>query len=593
MTTPIPYQAFESDHAGVLGKTGSGKSSTVKTMVEKIHDQGGPVCILDPIKSDHWGLTSNAAGTGPGLPFVVFGGPMQKLPLPPTAGAAIGKMVASGTLRYSILDMSEMTDRQRSRFYVEFAEAVFKHNARPLHLVLEEADVFAPKERNLGEESMSVHWSSRLARAGRSKGIRLIVSCQRVAKLHNDVLGSCATLIVHRLIMPADQKPVLDWLKSAAKPETTKMIAESLATLKKGEAWVYAPEQGILERQQVPLFRTFDNAKTPATSDKAHQVKTAAVDVEQIREAMAEAIKTTEENDPKKLKARIAELEKAAARETTVWPPVDVNALEMAARTECRREMLEDAEDLKRKITAAFDAAMGLHQKLWMAVNGQNAVPPPATTTIELCGTKYAVGVDLARDLQKPINFNKPIARMESKTYTETPRPTPSPHASGSPPGESALGGGREELSGPAKTQVALVAQYPPGGSSMRGALAELAKAGLIQYPATDTVDTTKEGDRWIDHNENIPVRLTLQDLHRAIEEKLTGPAAAVFDILIQKPNTIAMNRNIVADLAGYPPGGSSMRGALAELSNMGLIEYPDKATVKLVASVVFPEGLR
>jgi hypothetical protein len=37
-----------------------------------------------------------------------------------------------------------------------------------------------------------------------------MVATQRAQALHNAVLGSCETLIAHRLTTPADKEPVLD-----------------------------------------------------------------------------------------------------------------------------------------------------------------------------------------------------------------------------------------------------------------------------------------------------------------------------------------------------------------------------------------------
>jgi DNA helicase HerA-like ATPase len=72
-TTHVPRAAYSDTHTAVLGKTGSGKTSTAKTMVEQLAAAGGRVCILDPIKSDWWGLKSDASGKGAGLPFVILG----------------------------------------------------------------------------------------------------------------------------------------------------------------------------------------------------------------------------------------------------------------------------------------------------------------------------------------------------------------------------------------------------------------------------------------------------------------------------------------------------------------------------------------
>jgi polynucleotide 5'-kinase involved in rRNA processing len=47
----IPPSALK-DHIAILGKTGSGKTSTEKLIVEKVVADEFRVCILDAIKSD-------------------------------------------------------------------------------------------------------------------------------------------------------------------------------------------------------------------------------------------------------------------------------------------------------------------------------------------------------------------------------------------------------------------------------------------------------------------------------------------------------------------------------------------------------------
>jgi len=55
--TFLPPNALE-QHIAILGKTGSGKTSTGKLLVEHVAREGARVCVLDPIKSDWWGLIS-------------------------------------------------------------------------------------------------------------------------------------------------------------------------------------------------------------------------------------------------------------------------------------------------------------------------------------------------------------------------------------------------------------------------------------------------------------------------------------------------------------------------------------------------------
>lgn len=312
---PIISEACLKDHMAIVGKTGSGKTSTGKLVIEQVVPAGARVCIIDPLKSDWWGMTSSADGKKAGLPFYILGGPHGHVPLHPSAGAAIGEVVGNGSLRLSILDMADFmptheVKNPHAKFFTEFIPSLMKHIRGVLYLVIEEAHEFAPKEMSgRGQENMSIYFSKKLATAGRSKGIRMIVLTQRVQALHNAVLGSCETIITHRLTLPADQKPVHDWLKVNTDPETTKKIASSLSSLKKGEGWVCAGEAGIIERRQFPKITTYDNTSTPEDDKATAQVIMAPVDKAQLEGLVGKAVAEAKANDPKELKRYISTLE--------------------------------------------------------------------------------------------------------------------------------------------------------------------------------------------------------------------------------------------------------------------------------------------
>ena len=265
MTLPIPAAALK-QHIAFLGKTGSGKTSTAKLAVEQIlrEDPNARVCVLDPIKSDWWGLTSSANGRNAGLPFYILGGPRGHVQLHDSAGKAIGELVASGALPLSIIDMADFKPGGLQRFFNDFAPALMKRMRGVVYLVLEEAHEFAPKERTgIGAESMAIHYAKQLATAGRSKGIRIMVVTQRTQALHNALLGSCDTMIAHRLTAPADQEPVKKWLKANVSKEIFDQVSTSLAGLKTGSAWICSGEAQVAELVQFPKISTFDNSATP------------------------------------------------------------------------------------------------------------------------------------------------------------------------------------------------------------------------------------------------------------------------------------------------------------------------------------------
>lgn len=305
-------QSILSNHVALIGKTGSGKTSTGKLFIEQVVDDGARVCILDSVKSDWWGLISSSDGTKPGLPFQILGGPRGHVPLHAGAGDALGKLVGTGALRLSIIDMADFEPGGLQKFFNAFTPSLLKHQRGVLYLVMEEAHEFAPKERaGIGAETVAIHFAKKLATAGRSKGIRIVVLTQSVQQLHNRVLGSCETMIAHRLTTPADQKPVIEWLKAHAGKEITDTIAQQLANLKTGTGWMVSPEGA--EQIHFPKYRTYDNTATPEHDGEFDEViKTAPVDTDKLREILGEAVKEAEENDPKVLKARIADLERKA-----------------------------------------------------------------------------------------------------------------------------------------------------------------------------------------------------------------------------------------------------------------------------------------
>jgi len=226
--------------------------------------------------------------------------------------------------------MADFEPGGQLRFFVEFAPMLLKRMRGVLHLVLEEAHLFAPKERSgMGAENLAIHWAKMLATAGRSKGIRLVILTQRTQSLHNAVLGSCETVIAHRLTTPADQKPVNDWLKANVEPAIAKEVAASLSSLKTGEGWICSGEARIFKRQMFPRIHTFDNSATPTNDQDVVDVATAAVDVAGLRAIVGDAVIQAEANDPKKLRARIAELEKERqSSATTVAQVPDPAALQ-------------------------------------------------------------------------------------------------------------------------------------------------------------------------------------------------------------------------------------------------------------------------
>lgn len=575
---PIPDAAL-ANHIAMLGKTGSGKTSTTKLTIEHVVAQGFRVCVLDPIKSDWWGITSSADGKRPGLPFRILGGPRGHVPLHASAGKVIGQLVGQGKLPLSIVDMADFEPGGLQKFFNDFAPALLRHARGVVYLVVEEAHEFAPKERSgIGAETHAIHWAKKLATAGRSKGIRLIVATQRVQALHNAVLGSCETVIAHRLTTPADQEPVRKWLGANADKESKAMVEDTLASLPTGTGWLCSGEAQLFERIAFPKFATYDNTATPTADSEEVAVKTAPVDHDELRGLIGEAVKEAEANDPKLLRAEIADLKRRIGAAEKAGAPTWPDQREEAAR------LARDYEALSGEFAGAENKGY------------QHGTAAGISIGIARCRTAIdSLRVpDIVDQIPAPAGDTRPNAPAGSSRKPVPPSPPRSTRPTASSAGEaSSPSGGGASLTGPqthllkglawwaemghaepTRTMLAAKIGWKPGGSNLRGRLSELSTAGLIEYPTAGKVRLTPAGAA------AAPAPDLATTLIDSIRSVLTGPQGLLFEVLLESGQTMA--RAELAEAVGWEPGGSNIRGRLSEMSSLELIEYPSRGEVRL-----------
>jgi ribosome-binding protein aMBF1 (putative translation factor) len=168
--------------------------------------------------------------------------------------------------------------------------------------VLEEADAFAPQQPT-GDMTRVLGEVDRIARRGRAFGFRLISITQRPAKLHKDVLTQLSTLIALGVTSPQDRDAIKAWVDGNADRDKARDVYDSLAHLRVGEGWIWAPDHGLLQRVKFPPISTLDTSKTP----KAGDAPIAAP-------VLAGA-------DISKLRARLAQIEARQARQTVTPRP--------------------------------------------------------------------------------------------------------------------------------------------------------------------------------------------------------------------------------------------------------------------------------
>lgn len=313
----LPDKLFE-HHLVILGKTGAGKSSALRLMVEGLLSRKRRVCVIDP-KGDWWGLKVSADGKGPGFPAILFGDfkepnepNVSDVPVNDRSGKTIAELIASGN-RPAVIGMRGWFPAAQSRFWIDFASTVFNSNsAGGLHLVIDEVQNFGPKERSgFGEENMALYWTKKLLSEGRGLGLSIFVGSQRPQSVHNGVLTQCETLVGMRVTHNADCVAVEDWLKRTGDKERRAEIMTTIPQLARGAAWVWCPEVKFgPERIVFPMFSTFDSFAPPQKQKRIDRKGWASVDLDEVKEKLASAIEEHKANDPVELRKEITRLEK-------------------------------------------------------------------------------------------------------------------------------------------------------------------------------------------------------------------------------------------------------------------------------------------
>ena len=546
--TIIPAEALK-NHISILGKTGSGKSATARLIVEKVVTDDFRVCILDSVKSDWWGITSSADGKRAGLPFKILGGPRGHVLLHSSAGKVIGQLVGSGKLPLSIIDMADFEAGGLQRFFVDFSQSVMRSARGVIYLVIEEAHEFAPKERSgIGSENLAIHWAKKLATAGRSKGIRLIVATQRIQALHNAVLGSCETIIAHRLSAPADQEPVIKWLKANTDKDMAAKVSASLSSLPTGTAWVCSGEAKAFEIVKFPKFKTYDNTATPTGDAAEIAVKTAPVNQEELRAIIGDAVTEAEANDPAKLKAKIRELEKRTAS-----PEVADKTVENAradglseGHSNGYRQAMEECQ------TAFVCARAGFATKIFNEISDFKFVMPKAAVpTARVPAAKVQAHLHHLHKSVAPASPAGDLTRAQQRVV-------------------DALGFWASVGNAmPSRAQVAAVSGYSVKSSGFEKTISQLSTAGVVSRPmsgALALVDQAKAN------------RMDA-DAARAKLLSVLGPAQRrVLDAF----NGSAATREEIAQRSQYSNTSSGFEKTLSQLSSIGVVTRPAPGMVDL-----------
>lgn len=551
MPQPIPDEALD-DRLGFVGTAGSGKSYNAMARVERLLARKARVCNVDPL-GVFWGLRLAADGKSPsGFNIPIFGGPHGDLPLTEHSGALIGETVA-GMAESCIIDLSEIgTKAGERRFMLHFLTALYrKASGEPLHLVIDEADMFAPQRLSDkdGEAAKLLGMMETVVRRGRIKGFIPWLITQRPAVLSKDVLSQVDGLVAFKLTSSQDRDALSAWVEGTADKDDWKAMRGELPTLERGTGMVWIPARGIFEKTAFPPKATFDSSRTPKRGEKKLTGQLQPLDLDWLKKRLSSIDAETKANDPRALKARIAELERQAKAPAVT---VDTNAIAEA-----------------RRIGFGEGYAKGI-----------------AAGRSHILGVLGDLKTDIEAALQKHSNeatrlFNKAVDESQSGSPTipgSTPKRTPTvppvvrnpiPAASGNgslPKGERII------LAAVAQrhhgmTRAHLTVQTGYKRSSRDAYIQRLKEKGYVSSDGADRIVATRDGIQALGHHDPLPTGAALQQY--VLSNLPAGESTILGKLIEVYPDGI--ERDTLSDLTGYKR--SSRDAYIQRLSTRELVD--------------------
>lgn len=561
--------AFSSDAItqtiAVLGNRGSGKTYGAAVLAEEMLATKQQLVVIDPL-GVWWGLRSSSDGKEPGYPIVIIGGEHADVPVEETGGKLAADFVVDSG-QSVILDLVLLRKGAQKRFMLDFAEQLYHRSRSALHVMVDEADAFAPQRPQRGDERLLgaiEDW----VRRGRARGIGVTLITQRSAVLNKNVLELAETLLVFRTTGPRSIDAIMAWVEHhGVEDQAATMLAE-MPKLETGDAFVWSPSYlGVFKRVRIRQRTTFDSSATPKPGERQRSVKSvAAVDLEKLSTEMRASADRAKADDPKELRRRIAELEKQA--KIAVRPAVDQVAIERAvkdavklATAQLNRAWASAIGDERKRIEAAVKGAFG--NSAWEPVEWIDTQPArsPVTPRPAARSVRPVVAPPPSPDGVREIS-NPQRAMLDALVSFESV--------------------GLDDL---ALGQLAVYSDQSPKSSGFRNNVSALSAAGYIERLTGRRIRLTEAGRAL----GTATAPATLDDLHDAWRRKLSGPQATMLDIAIREhPNGV--DRDELARASGQSPLSSGYRNNLSVLSALGLVRRAGRDIA--ATAMLFPDGL-
>lgn len=583
----LPLDAVTETFA-IIGKRGAGKTATAVVLVEEFIAAGQPCVVVDPL-GVWWGLRSSADGAGPGLPVVIFGGARADVPLTERAGGLVAEALVASRAP-AVLDLSEFSKSAMRRFMADFVEALYRANRDPMHVVFDEADLFAP-QRTSPEGNRLLGAMEDLQRRGRARGLGTTLITQRPAVLHKDLLSQAECLVALRLTGPRDVAAVDEWVRLNADDDEAREVKSSLASLPVGTAWVWSPSWlGLLEKVPVRPRETFDSSATPRPGVvRPTATRFAAIDKAALGEQIAALEAAREAVDPAALRREVESLRVALAKASAgrgpspVEVPVEVRVEVPVLGAGEAQALAEAADRILRGVDAAVEEAQARlaesveEVRQWAGkVSAELAIlrPSPAASLRGRAAAGEA-GADSVH--RRPHSPSSRTSRGRDGGPAGSAAVAAGPAAAAAGAGATADGLSKAQrliLTAAAQygdrrvEEVAILTGYRVSGN-FRNALSGLRTSGLIAADQRGLVAITDRGRAVLGPVAALPTGDALLEEWKANTKAVPAAARAVLDVL-RDAYPAAVGVEDLAAATGYQVSGN-FRNALSRLRTLGL----------------------
>lgn len=583
----LPLDAVTQTFA-LLANRGAGKTYTASVFAEELLEAQQQVVVVDPM-GVWWGLRSSADGKSAGYPITILGGEHADVPLEETGGKLAAKFIVD-TSQSVILDLSHLRKNAQKRFMVDFAEELYHLNRTALHILLDEADAFAPQRVPKGEHGVGERLLGAISdwvRRGRARGIGVSLITQRSAVINKDILELAETLIALRTGGPRNIDAVLAWVEHHGVDEQAKAMLESLPKMQNGDAWVWSPAWlDLFTRTHIRERRTFDSSRTPRPGERPVKPKVIApVDLARLTAEMKASVERAKAEDPKELRKRLAALEAgakkkadpvaaardAAALEKAVKRAIDARDRDYAARNAKLASAVRNVSQMVGRVEEA--ARMARHVFAGLQEVAGSELPAPAIATSSSNGHARPQPVPLPGAARA---VARPTAPAESLTISRTQQRMLDAIAFFESVGQSA----------PSRAAVAGFCAVSHTTGSFSNNLSALRTTGLIEDRADGAVALTEVGR----DAANVDSPPSLAELHEVWTRRLSGTQGAMLSVLIGA-HPDAITRDALAEALNIKSDTGSFSNNLSKLRTLGLLE--DRSRSQVAAStLLFPDGI-